>query len=340
MKTVRAGSKSNGGIHPAYCKQLAADKPVVALPLPALLAVSMAQHLGAPASPTVKKGDKVLRGQLIGEPAGFISAAVHAPTSGEVKAVDGVVTASGRVAPAVTIVPDGEDQLDPACRPPADLQALDAKQLIGMVADAGIVGMGGAGFPTHVKLSPPPNKTIDTLIVNGAECEPYLTADYRLMVESADAIKNGIEIIRKILGARSLRVAIEDNKPAAIKAMEKVMARLEGDVELVVLETEYPQGAEKQQIFSVTGREVPSGGLPMDVGVLVENVGTAAAIWEAVSNGMPLMDRITTVTGTSLKNPSNLKVRIGTPFSDLLSHCGGMPPDSCKLICEIGRAHV
>lgn len=333
MKTVRARYKSNGGVHPAHFKQLTAEKPVEALPLPALFTVSMAQHMGAPARPTVKKGDKVLRGQLIGEPAGFISAAVHAPTSGEATAVDGVPTASGAIAQAVSIEPDGEDRLDAACGPTADWELLDAKKLVGIVADAGIAGMGGAGFPTHVKLSPPPNTPIDTLIVNGAECEPYLTADYRLMMESAESVRGGIEIIRKILGAGSVRVAIEDNKPAAIKAMQAAISGLEGDVQIVVLETEYPQGAEKQQIFAVTGREVPSGGLPMDVGVLVENVGTAAAIWNAVAHGMPLIERIATVTGNSLQKPSNLKVRIGTPFSELLAYCGGMPSDSCKLIC-------
>ena len=209
---------------------------------------------------------------------------------------------------------------------------MDAEDLVGLLADAGVAGMGGAGFPTHVKLSPPPGNTIDTLLVNGAECEPYLTADYRLMLEQADDIRRGIEVMRHILGVKDVRVAIEDNKPEAIAAMEKALADMDDNVQVVVLKTEYPQGAEKQQIYAITGREVPSGGLPMAVGALVENVGTVAAIWKAVSTGMPLIERVTTVTGTPIAKPSNLKSRIGTPYSHLVDFCGGISGDASKII--------
>ncbi len=192
--------------------------------------------------------------------------------------------------------------------------------------------MGGAGFPSHVKLSPPPEKPIDTLIINGAECEPYLTADHRLMVEQPDRVWAGAEIIRRILNVRNIRIAIEDNKPDAVQAMERVIDREEA--ELVVLRTEYPQGAEKQLIYSVTGREVPSGGLPMDVGALVQNAGTCAAIYDAVKEGHPLIERIATVTGDLVRTPKNLRVRVGTAFSDLTEFCGGLSgPGTGKVIC-------
>ncbi|MFC1452356.1 electron transport complex subunit RsxC [Verrucomicrobiota bacterium] len=204
--------------------------------------------------------------------------------------------------------------------------------ILGMVAEAGIVGMGGAGFPTHVKLSPPPNKPINTLIVNGAECEPYLTADHRLMVENAQQIWAGARVIRKLLGARTVRIAVEDNKPDAIAAMEQATADDPGDVAVVPLRTEYPQGAEKQQIHAITGREVPSGGLPMDVGALVENVATAMAVWDAVVNGRPLTARVTTVTGGPVGKPGNVYARVGTAFADLVEFCGGVKGSCGKII--------
>ncbi|MBN2301780.1 MAG: electron transport complex subunit RsxC, partial [Lentisphaerae bacterium] len=196
----------------------------------------------------------------------------------------------------------------------------------------GIVGMGGAGFPTHVKLSPPPNKPIRTLIINGAECEPYLTADNRLMIEHADKIWAGADIIRSILDVKETYIAIEDNKPDAIQAMEKAIARSEGSITIVKLPTGYPQGAEKQQIFAITGREVPSGGLPMDVGAVVENVGTTFAIWDALANGRPLIERITTVTGSPVIKPSNVRARIGTAYSALIEFCGGTNGKDVKVI--------
>jgi len=332
MKIIKAPYKTPGGIHPAYHKDLARESAIEPLPMPPSLFVSMSQHLGAPAKPLVKKGDAVLRGQLIGESQGFISANVHAPTSGKVKSVADLPGTAGLVCPALEIEPDGEDRWVEGLEGAADVDAIDPKDIVARVADAGIAGMGGAGFPTHVKLSPPPGKTIDTLIVNGAECEPYLTADYRLMLEHADRVCSGVQIIRRAVNAGSVWIAIEDNKPEAVRAMETAMHGGDDGVGICVLKTEYPQGAEKQQILAVTGREVPSGGLPMDVGALVENVGTAVAVWDAVANGRPLTERITTVTGTPVRHPSNILARIGTPFGALIEHCGGLKVAAAKLI--------
>ncbi len=332
MKIENAQFRVDGGIHPVYNKHLAKDNAIQAMPLPSLLRVSMSQHLGAPAKPVVAKGDTVLRGQIIGEPAGFISAAVHAPTSGTVKAIVQAPTATGQSVAAVEIEPDCEDKWRDDIKGNPNWESLEVKELIDLVSDAGVAGMGGAGFPTHVKLSPPPNKTIDTLIINGAECEPYLTADNRLMIEQAENIWTGCRIIMKILGAQTVRVAIEDNKPEAIEAMEMAMASTEGNVAIVKLKTEYPQGAEKQQIFAITGKEVPSAGLPMDVGAVVENVGTTLAVWDAVVNGKPLTERVTSVTGTPVSKPGNIRNRIGTSYGDLIEFCGGTEGDTAKII--------
>jgi len=330
-------------VHPEYRKGATSGKAIEEMPLPALLRVSMAQHLGAPAIPAVKKGDTVLRGQMIGEPAGFISAAVHAPTSGTVKAIADAPTAGGMRAACIDIEPDGEDRWDPEIDRRADIRdtlmrefkanpAAKRDVVRGVVADAGIAGMGGAGFPTHVKLSPPDDKPIDTLIVNGAECEPYLTADDRLMVEHADKIWQGAMVVQAVLGATRVRVAIEKNKPAAAEAMAAAMKDGTGDDAIVILKTEYPQGAEKQQIRAITGKEVPSGGLPMDVGTVVENVGTCMAVWDAVVNGRPLTERVTTVTGTPLAEPKNVLARIGTPYADLIEFCGGFSSPAAKVV--------
>lgn len=332
MSVLTPKHKSFGGVHPRYHKDASSGEAIRVMPMPETLLVSMSQHMGAPAKPLVKKGDTVLRGQLIGEAAGFISAKVHAPTSGTVKAVSDATTAAGTLAPCIEIEPDGNDEWVPDISGHPNWESYENSRLKDIVADAGVVGMGGAGFPTHVKLSPPPEKPIDTVIINGAECEPYLTADHRLMVEQADAICLGARIIRHILGASVLRIAIEDNKPDAIAAMEKAVADVDGDVAVVALPTEYPQGAEKQQIYAITGREVPSGGLPMDVGCVVENVGTTYAIWDAVTNGRPVTERVTTVTGTPVRTPGNVQARVGTPYAALVEFCGGMACDAAKVV--------
>jgi electron transport complex protein RnfC len=333
MKTLRALFSPRGGIHPRYSKDATAALPIEKLPPPATALVSVVQHLGAPAKPIVKKGDAVLAGQPVAEPGAFVSAWIHSPVSGTVKGISNRVIATNTVAAVIEIESDGQDRTAEPMPPMPDWASAQPAALVERVMKAGIVGMGGAGFPTHVKISPPPGKAIRTLIINGAECEPYLTADHRLMVEEAERVWTGTRILQRILGAAAVRVAIEDNKPDAVAAMQKVMAGAEGDVELVTLKTLYPQGAEKQQIYSITGKEVPSGGLPMDVGCLVENVGTAAAIADAVLLGKPLIERVITVTGSGVARPKNLLARLGTPFHDLITACGGTRGDTGKVIC-------
>ncbi len=333
VQAVRAPFAARGGVHPPYGKDATASLPVETLPLPKRLVVSLAQHLGAPSKPTVKKGDKVLKGEVIAEAGGFVSSSVHAPTSGTVKTVDEMMTATGRPATCVEIEADGADaSVD--FSPLLNWNELPSKALVNRIAGAGIIGMGGAGFPTHVKLSPPPGKTIDTLIINGAECEPRLTADHRLMVEQPGRILAGARIIKRILGVKCVWIAIEDNKPEAIASMEKIAgeAGSEDNVRIVALPTLYPQGAEKQLICSITGREVPSGGLPMDVGALVENVGTAAAIADAILEGKPLIERIVTVTGDGVRSSKNFLARVGTPLHDLVAAAGGLVNDAAKII--------
>ena len=282
MKTVQSAFKFHGGVHPQYNKDLAASKPIEAMPLPKQLVVSMSQHLGAPAKCLVKKGDAVAKGQLIGERNGFISANVHAPVAGTVAAVEPRMGPTGGWVDAV-ILDVAEDQSGAsAFMPPLDWKTASREDLLARVNDAGICGMGGAGFPTVVKLSPPPDKHCEYLILNGAECEPYLTSDYRTMLERADRIRTGVEIMRKILNGPAVRIAVEANKPDAIAALEKAFADIEGNVEIVVLPVLYPQGSEKHQIYATVKRIVPEGALPIAVGCVVENVGTVAA-WAASS---------------------------------------------------------
>ena len=315
--------KFKGGIHPVYHKEQTAGRPLRQISIPPKLIISMSQHLGAPANPVVEVGATVKADQLIAEANGFISAPVHAPVAGKVTGIIEAPTPVGRTAAAIVLEPDGSQERDQSLTPIENWSVQPAKTLIERVAAAGIAGMGGAGFPTKVKLAPPSDKPIDTLILNGAECEPYLTGDHRLMLEYAGDIVHGCNIIRYILNAKTVRIAIEDNKPDAIAAMEKALKSMEGDVAVTVLKTSYPQGSEKQQIFSVTGRTVPAGGLPMDVGCLVENVGTTLAVRDAVLYGRPLTQRTITVSGDAVAQPDNLMVPLGTPFADLVEACGG-----------------
>jgi electron transport complex protein RnfC len=331
MQTIPSPHTFTGGIHPDYRKELCSAAPIRELPLPARLVVPLSQHLGAPAKPVVVPGDAVKTGQMIAEANGLISAHVHAPASGRIAALEDTLTASGRPCGAIVIETDGsQDEM----RLPlfSDWHTADRKELLAQIGAAGIVGMGGAGFPTRVKLSPPSGKPIDTLILNGAECEPYLTADHRLMLERAAEIRTGAEIIRHILGAHALRIAVEDNKPDAIAALEKAFADIEGDVALTVLRTSYPQGSEKQQIYSVTGRQVPRGGLPMDVGCVVENMSTTFAVYDAVVNGRPLIRRVISVTGDAVQTPGNLLVPNGAAYADLVAACGGVKGKAAKVV--------
>lgn len=333
MKTIPAPYRFAGGAHPAYHKELSSAAATHLLPVPETLRVPLSQHLGAPAKPIVVVGDAVLRGQPIAEAGGFISAIVHAPTSGTITAIEDGPTTTGRACSHVVIQADGEDKrTDAALEPWADWQQRDPKDLVARVAAAGVVGMGGAGFPTHVKLSPPADKPIDTLILNGAECEPYLTSDHRAMLAHAEEIWEGCRILQHILKAKTIRIAIEDNKPDAIEAMAKAIANATEDVAVVTLETLYPQGSEKQQIYAVTGREVPSSGLPMDVGCVVENVGTTLAVYNAIVRGWPLDERLVTVTGSAISNPRNMVARVGASFNALIEAAGGFSGDVAKVI--------
>lgn len=319
----------SGGIHPAYNKQLASGAAIEPLEPPAEAVVPLGQHIGAPAKPVVAKGDEVKVGQLIAEPGGFVSAPVHAPISGKVKAIEPRHHPMGKQLEAIVITGDGEDQWAEPMEP-LDPASADHEALVGRIRDAGIVGMGGATFPTHVKLSPPKGKPIDTVILNGAECEPYLTADHRLMVESAEAVVDGVTIVQKVLGADRAVIGIEVNKPDALEAIEK--AAKGKDIEVVGLEVKYPQGAEKQLIDAILARQVPTGGLPMDVKVVVQNVGTCKAISEAVREGKPLIERVTTVTGGIVKEPKNLSIRVGTTVAAAIEAAGGLTADPVKLI--------
>ncbi len=333
MKTVKSTFKFRGGVHPQYNKDLARDKAIEILPTPQTLVLSMSQHLGAPAKCLVKPGDHVARGQLIGEKNGFISVCVRASAAGTVKAVEPRQGAAGGFADAVIL----ETDPDPLAQAPVLLPRLDPRvasreELLKRVEEAGICGMGGAGFPTSVKLNPPPDKHCEYLILNGAECEPYLTADFRMMVEHADRIRAGVEIMRRILNGPAVRIAVEANKPEAIAALEKAFADIDGNVEIVVLPVLYPQGSEKHQIYATVGRLVPPGALPISVGCVVENVGTVAAIADAVADGLPLLDRVTTVSGDGIATPKNVLAPTGTRYSDLAAFCGGAAPDVRKVI--------
>ncbi len=311
-----------GGIHPAGNKELTSTQAIVAMPAPAEVTVLLKQHAGAPCKPLVKKGDVVNKGQKIGDSDEFISAPVHAPVSGVVKAVQPSRDPAGSIVQAVVIENDGEERLDPSVQPHPDLDQLDAETIKKIVREAGIVGLGGATFPTHVKLSPPPDKKIEVLIINGCECEPYLTCDHRLMVEQPERVVFGTRALMKALGVEKAYIGIENNKPDAIAALEKATADYPG-IEVVPLQYKYPQGSEKQLITAITGKEVPFNGLPMDVGVVVNNVETAAAVQAAIQDGMPLIERIVTVSGEGVRHPQNLAVRIGTPISEVIAAAGG-----------------
>ncbi|BCA78352.1 electron transport complex subunit RsxC [Desulfuromonas sp. AOP6] len=319
----------SGGVHPSDNKEWSAHKPIEVCPLPEELVIPLSQHIGAPAKSCVAPGDRVLRGQVVGEAHGFVSVPVHASTSGEVVAVEPRLHPFGSFLPAVVIRPDGEDAWAPGLSA-ADPDALSRSEIVDRIRSAGIVGMGGATFPTHVKLSPPEEKPINTLIINGVECEPYLTADHRLMLEETDKIVDGIRIVQKALGAERVIVGIEVNKPDAVVAMAEA-CRPHG-IEVVGLPVMYPQGAEKQLIVSLVGKEVPSGGLPMDIGVVVQNVGTCAAISDAVRLGRPLIERIATVTGDAVAEPKNLRVRIGTSLAHMVAFAGGSKGEVGKVI--------
>ncbi len=320
-----------GGAHPQEEKHWTEHEAIQEPPLPEKVIIPLQQHIGAPAEPIVQKGDIVLTGQLIGKTDKFVSVPAHASISGTVAAVEPRPHPLGTNLLSVIIESDGNDTWVDTVKSDPDYKKLSAGDMKTRIQEAGIAGMGGAAFPSHVKLSPPPEKPIEIAFLNGVECEPYLTSDHRLMLEKSDEILEGFLIIMKILGVKRGIIGIELNKPDAIRLMQDKTASIKG-ISILPLHVKYPQGAEKQLIKAATGREVPSGGLPMDVGCLVHNVGTALAIFEAVSSTKPLIERVVTITGPGVQSPKNLRVRIGTPFQSLIDFCGGYTESAAKLI--------
>ena len=327
----------HGGIHVPDQKAVSNAGKVQPTPCPKILILPLQQHIGAPANPVVKVGDRVLKGQVIAEPRGYVCAPVHASSSGTVIAIEDrpVPHPSGLSAPCVVIETDGQEAWVDLPEPLTDYESLDPAVLRERIRACGVVGMGGASFPTSVKLNPGKDHQIHTLVVNGAECEPYITCDDLLMRERSGDVLQGIRILLHLLGARQCLIGIEDNKPEAIESMR--LARAESDirdrVEIVVIPTLYPSGGEKQLIKVLTGREVPSHGIPAQIGVVCQNVGTTAAVADAVLRGRPLIERYVTVTGRGVAKPCNLNVRVGTPAADLIAQCGGLRRNLRKLVC-------
>ncbi len=320
------------GVHPPDKKELSKDLKIEVFPAPKTIVIPLHQHTGAPAEPLVKKKDRVLKGQKIGEAKGFISAPVHSSVSGTVKSVEPHLSPIGKKILSVIIENDEENKLDPDIKPlKDDISSYSPEEVRNIVREAGIVGLGGAAFPTSVKLSPPKEFPVDTVILNGAECEPYLTTDYRLMLEKPDEIIIGAEILKETVGASKIFIGIEDNKEDLINLYaEKLKGRADFDV--APLKTKYPQGGEKMLIKAILGREVPTGGLPFHVGVLVQNIGTTYAVYETLKTGMPLIQRALTITGEGIKQPKNLLVQIGTMFKDIVEYAGGYVGKPGKLI--------
>ncbi len=329
-----------GGIHPNDGKKLTMDKEVTEYFPKGEMVYPLNQHIGAPAKPVVKKGDRVVAGQLIAEAGGFVSANIHSAASGTVKAIEQRLTPAGGKCESIVIENDQEFEEVDFSKKIRDLETLYREDVIDIIKDAGIVGMGGAGFPTHVKLSPKNEADIDTIIVNGAECEPYLTSDYRRMIEEPEKIIVGLKIIINLFDHATGIIAIEDNKPEAYKKL-KELTKDEEEIEVIKLKTKYPQGAERQLIYASTGRYVNSKMLPADAGCIVQNVDTVISVYEAIIEGRPLISRVVTITGDCIKEPQNFIVRLGTNIKELIDAAGGFSKDPAKIICGgpmMGRA--
>ena len=319
--------KFKGGIHPPQQKNTK-NLEVVEMPIPKNVVIPVSQHIGAFTTVIVKKGDQVKVGQKICDSDEFISAPIHASVSGKVIDVKAVLSASGAEVMSVFIESDGKQELHPDIKP---LTNLTKEELVQAIRESGLVGLGGAGFPTHVKLSPPKEKVLDTLIVNAAECEPYITSDYREMIENAEGVISGIKIVMDLLGIKNTVIGIESNKPIAIKKFKELL-KDNPSITVKNLPTRYPQGGEKQLIYAITKKKVPSGGLPLDVGVLVQNVATLSFIDSFIKTGMPLIKKTVTVDGSAVKNPMNVKVPVGTMLKDVFEFCGGFTQEPYKVI--------
>ena len=314
-----------GGIHPPYRKEYTEKKALERAKSPKVVYIPLQQHIGASATPIVKVGDEVKLGQKIGEKQVFVSSNVHSSVSGKVIGIEEHELPGGRGL-CIVVENDFKEELHESVKPKGNLENLSKEDIISIITEAGIVGMGGAAFPTHIKTSPPSDKQIDAVILNGAECEPYLTADHRLMLENPEDVVFGLKILMKSLNVSKGYIGIEVNKLDALESIKKE-AQKYSDIQVIPLKVKYPQGAEKQLIYACTGKEVPSGGLPMDVGVVVNNVATAAQIAQTIKTGMPLVERITTVTGSCIKEPKNLIVKVGTLVFEVIQQCGGIKED-------------
>lgn len=324
---------SKGGVHPEENK-ISHDSPIQVQPIPKTVSILLGQHIGKPASPVVSRGDEVKVGTLIAQADGFVSANIHSSVSGKVKKIETILDASGYQKPCITIQCDGEDTWEETIdRTPEIVRdiKLSSEEIIQRIAECGIVGMGGATFPTNVKLMPPKDATPECVIINGAECEPYLTADHRTLLERGEEVLIGLQILMKSVGVTKGYVAIENNKRDAIEKLTELASTMPG-IEIVPMKVKYPQGGEKQLIDTVLKRRVASGKLPVTEGAIVQNVGTALAVYEAVQKHKPLVERVVTVTGKAVKNPCNLLVRIGTPLSELIETAGGLPRSTAKLV--------
>ena len=319
-----------GGVHPDDYKRLTSGKEIQQLPLPNKVVIPVSQHIGAPGTPIVKVGDMVKKGQLIANNAAFLTSSVHSSISGKVIDIAEYESSYKTKSLAIVIESDGLDEWAEGIPTKRDWETLDIGEIHKIVRDSGIVGLGGANFPTHVKVSYGPEKKIDTVLLNASECEPYLNSDYRLMIEQTDQVAIGMKIVMKSLGVKRGIVGVEDNKPLAIEAFKKAFAG--SDVNVVALPTKYPQGAERMFIKVLTGREIPAGKRHSDIGIVGVNVGTVFAIYNAVVNGIPLIERVTTVTGDAIAEPKNLMVRIGASFKDAIDFCGGFGKTPDKII--------
>ena len=321
-----------GGVHPPGNK-LSAGKKIERFPIPEQVTIPLSQHIGTPAEPVVKEGDIVKAGTLIAKANGFVSANIHSSVSGTVVKIDDTVDSSGYRKPAVFIQVEGnefEESIDLSPELKKDID-LPASEIVRKIADAGIVGLGGATFPTQIKLTPPGGKQAETVIINGVECEPYLTSDHALMLEKGHEIMVGIQLLMKALGAKRAVIGIENNKKDAVEYLSSLLKDYPG-IEVCPLKVKYPQGSEKQLVDTIVKRRIKSGGLPIDVGVVVQNVGTVFAVYEAVQKNKPLFERIVTVTGKGIKNPSDYWVKIGTSVNELITAAGGLPEDTGKII--------
>jgi len=319
------------GIHPKYYKELTQDKATVDMPVPQQVVIPLQQHIGAPCKPVVKEKDAVRVGDVVGDAESFISSPVHASISGVVLKIEPRPHPGGGFVNAVVINASEDTQALPPRGETKDPASLTPDEIRAAVRKGGMVGLGGAGFPTHVKLTPPKDKPIDTVVINGAECEPYLTSDHRIMLEQPEDVIYGTQLIMQALGAKQAFIGVEANKMSVVECLTK-LAAADARLRVIALEVKYPQGAEKMLIQAAVNRQVPPGGLPMDVGVNVNNATGAVAIARAVRDGVPVLERIITVTGKGIQQPQNVRARIGTPIKEVIEFCGGLTPSAKKVL--------